>query len=347
MAQEHSSTNARTFKHLSDAERGELFAYQTIGLSMREIARKMNRNVSTISRELKRGMVQQMNSQRNYYTKYYPDAGSRIYKENRENCGAHSCAMKAWEFLRFAEKKILEDKWSPDAVVGYAKTNPKYKETYIPCTKTVYNLIDEGKLSVINLDLAMKTRRSTKKKHSRKNKRILGQSIEERDPAIDNREEFGHWEIDTVIGKKTNDEALLTLIERKTRKEFICRLPGKNAPSVEEALKKLFEQYKGSVSNVFKSITTDNGSEFSDLGTLGEQEDIAVYFSHPYASYERGTNERHNGMIRRFIKKGQPIHTYSDEKLSNVETWMNELPRKILGYQTPNQAFASCVSEVA
>lgn len=344
MAQKHSTTDTRSFKHLSDVERGELFAFQSMGLSMRKIALKMDRDVSTISRELKRGSVQQRNNQMKYYTKYFPDTGSRVYKENRENCGAPSSDIKAWEFLRFAEEKILKEKWSPDAIVGFAKTSPKFKDTYIPCTKTIYNLIDEGKLSVINLDLAMKTRRSTKKKQSRKNKRIFGKSIEERDPAIDTREEFGHWEIDTVIGKKTKDEALLTLIERKTRKEFIFRLPGKNAPSVEEALKALIETYKGSVPNVFKSITADNGSEFSDLGALGKQEGIAVYFAHPYSSYERGTNERHNGMIRRFIKKGQPIHSYSDDLLTQVETWMNELPRKILGYQTPNQAFASFVS---
>jgi len=347
MTQEHSNTQKRSFKHLSDVERGELSAYQSIGLSQREIARRMNRNVSTISRELKRGTVQQLDTRRKPYLKYFPDVGSRVYKENRQHCGAHSCVMKAWRFLRFAEKKIFKDKWSPDVIVGYAKTNPAFTDTYIPCTKTLYNLIDEGKLSVINLDLAMKMRRSTKKKTSRKNKRILGQSIEERDPAIDTREEFGHWEIDTVIGKKTNDEALLTLTERKTRKEIIFRLPGKNAQSVEEALKKVFEQFKGTLSNVFKSITADNGAEFSELAALGGKENISVYFSHPYASYERGTNERHNGLIRRFIKKGMPIHTYSDATLNNVETWMNELPRKILDYQTPNQAFASFVSLAA
>ena len=152
----------------------------------------------------------------------------------------------------------------PDVVVGYSKTIPAFSDTYIPCTKTVYNLIDEGKLTVFNLDLAMKTRRSTKKKVSRKNKRILGQSIEERDPAIQTREEFGHWEIDTVIGRKTNDEALLTLIERKTRKEFIFRISGKNAPSVEGAMKMVFEQYKETLSDVFKSTTADNGAEFSE-----------------------------------------------------------------------------------
>jgi IS30 family transposase len=128
-------------------------------------------------------------------------------------------------------------------------------------------------------------------------------------PSVETREEFGHWEIDTVIGKKSNDEALLTLIERKTRKELIVRLAGKDAGSVELGLKKLFGPYDGQLSHVFKTITADNGSEFSTLEQCGKKGGFSVYFSHPYSSFERGTNERHNGLIRRVIKKGQPIHS--------------------------------------
>lgn len=347
MVQKQSNTNGRTFKHLSDTERGELSAYHATGLSLREISRRMQRNVSTLSRELKRGAVTQIDTHRKPFTKYFPDVGARVYQENRRHCGAPSCVMKAWSFLRYAEEKILKNHWSPDAVVGHARMNSEFEGTYMPCTKTLYNLIDEGKLSVINLDLAMKTRRSTKKKAVKKNQRILGQSIEKRDPVIETREEFGHWEIDTVIGKKSHDEALLTLVERQTRKELMVRIPGKNASSVQDALKTLMAPYEGRLSTVFKSITADNGSEFSELGTFGQEREISVYYTHPYTSSERGTNERHNGMIRRFIKKGQPIHRYSDALLEDVETWMNELPRKILGYQTPNQAFARSLSLAA
>ncbi|WP_257347665.1 IS30 family transposase, partial [Pseudalkalibacillus decolorationis] len=196
-------TKARSFKHLSDSERGEISAYLKLGLSLREIAKRTNRDVSTISRERKRGSVTQLDTNRKPSINYFSDTGARVYKENRQHCGAQSIVMKAWEFLQFAGKKILEDKWSPDAIVGYAKRATTFNNTYIPSTKTIYNLIDQGKLSVRNLDLAMKMRRSTKKKPSRKNKRILGQSIEERCDSVESREEFGHWEIDTVIGKKS------------------------------------------------------------------------------------------------------------------------------------------------
>lgn len=93
------------------------------------------------------------------------------------------------------------------------------------------------------------------------------------------------------------------------------------------------------VRNVFRTITADNGSEFSNLSEQGEGLQIDVYFCPPYASWEHGSNERHNGPIRRFIKKGQPIHSYTDEQIDDVENWMNTLPQKILEYQTPMEKF--------
>ncbi|MGD6969457.1 IS30 family transposase, partial [Rossellomorea vietnamensis] len=327
-------------------ERGEIHGYLKMDLSLREIARRTGRNVSTISREKRRGTVTQLDTHRKPFKKYFPDVGARVYKENRQNCGTPTVFMKSWEFILYAEKKLLEDKWAPDSIVGHAKKTNSVKGSYIPSTKTLYNWIDAGMLSVRNIDLAMKLRRSTKKKRLRRPKRTFGQSIEERCESIESREEFGHWEIDTVIGQKSKDEALLTLIERKTRKELMMRIPSKTASSVHDGLKRLFSPFENRLSDVFKSITADNGSEFSELGQLHENKGISVYFSHPYASYERGTNERHNGMIRRFIKKGQPIHEYTDQKLQEVEAWMNEMPRKILEYDTPNEQFARCVELV-
>src|SRR5699024_8451343 len=130
MTKTHSNTKERTFTHLTEIERGQIAAYIDEGLSLREIGRRMERNVSTISRELERGKVQQIDTFRKPYTKYFPDAGARVYEDNRLNCGAHSTVMEAWEFIEFAEKKIKEENWSPDAVVGYAKKNELFK--YVP-----------------------------------------------------------------------------------------------------------------------------------------------------------------------------------------------------------------------
>src|SRR5699024_11869601 len=108
---------------------------------------------------------------------------------NRLNCGAHSSVMVEWDFIEYAEKKIKEEDWSPDAVVGYAKRNELSE--YDPSTKALYNWIDEGKLSIINLDLPLKLRRFTKRRSARKQKKVLGMSIEERAEIKDKREDFG------------------------------------------------------------------------------------------------------------------------------------------------------------
>jgi len=229
-------------------------------------------------------------------------------------------------------------------VVGRAKKEGEYD--CIPSTKTLYNWIDQGKMNVINMDLPLKLSRKTKSTKSRKHKKVLGTSIEDRPDHIENREEFGHWEIDTVLGHKSKDDALLTLVERKTRNKIIKRIESKDIPSVHKALNDIFAEYQ-EISNVFKSITSDNGAEFSELATLEEERQINVYFAHPYASWERGSNERHNGLIRRFIKKGQPIHSYTDETIADVENWMNTLPRKILEYETPEEMFEMFVNYVA
>lgn len=344
MTQPNSNTKKRTFTHLTEIERGQIAAYLDEDLPLREIARRIGRDVGTISREKNRGTVQQIDTFRKPYTKYFPDVGARVYEENRKNCGGHSTVMAAWEFIQFAEDKILVDNWSPDAVVGYAKRHDLFD--YVPNTKTLYNWIDEGKLSVINMDLAMKLRRSTKKAKSAENKKVLGTSIEERPKSIETREEFGHWEIDTVLGHKSKDNALLTLVERKTRMEIIRRIPSKDASAVTTALNGIFSEYPN-LHDTFKSITSDNGAEFSELADQGEESQIDVYFAHPYASWERGSNERHNGLIRRFIKKGQPIHAYTDERIEEVENWMNTMPRKILNYQTPEEVFTKFISCVA
>jgi len=208
------------------------------------------------------------------------------------------------------------------------------------CTKTLYNYVEQGLLPIRNIDLPLKVRRKTRSSGIRRNKRILGTSIEERPCQVNDRTEFGHWEIDTVIGRKTKGEAvLLTLTERKTREEVIRKLPEKSAEAVMDSLQNLARTAGDLFPVVFKSITADNGSEFSDLALLEECLGPKVYFAHPYRSGERGTNEVHNGLIRRFIPKGKSLSDYSTSSLERIQQWCNSLHRKVLGYQTPHEAF--------
>lgn len=204
------------------------------------------------------------------------------------------------------------------------------------CTKTLYNYIDAGLVKIANIDLPLKVKRSPKKKRVRQHKKLIGTSIEERPERVNNRSEFGHWE----IGKKSkSDDVLLTITERKTRKEIIRPIPDREAETVLNELKALVNDTGDTFSKVFKSFTADNGSEFAELSSIEQIADCKVYFAHPYTSSERGTNERHNGLIRRFIPKCKAISQYSVEAIKKVQEWCNTLPRKILNYLTPNEAF--------
>ena len=194
-----------------------------------------------------------------------------------------------------------------------------------------------------NMDLLEKLSRKIKSSPTglRPNKRILGRSIENRPKEIEERNTFGHWEIDTVVGNKTKSDAvLLTLAERQTRFEVILKLGGKDAKSVDQVVRELRERAGEEFSRLFKTVTSDNGSEFSGLHEA--LQDVSdVYFSHPYASWERGTSENQHKLIRRFIPKGNPISDVSKEQILRIQRWMNDYPRKILNYETPHDCFVN------
>ena len=165
----------------------------------------------------------------------------------------------------------------------------------------MYNYVEQGLITIKNYDLPEKLKRNTKFHHVRKNKKKLERSIEERPKEIDQRNEFGHWECDLVLGHKTkDDQVLLTLSERMSREFLIIRIPDKTSASVMQAFKMLQKQYSEHWNDICKTITTDNGSEFADLANLEEVSKILVYYAHPYTSCNKGTVERHNGLIRRF-----------------------------------------------
>ena len=195
-------------------------------------------------------------------------------------------------------------------------------------------------LNIHNYDLPEKLKRNTKIHRIRKNKKKLGRSIEQRLQEVNKRDVFGHWECDLVLGHKTkDDEVLLTLSERMSREFLIIKIPDKTAASVMNAFKSLRKQYSEHWNDIFKTITTDNGSEFADLSQLEDISKSLVYYAHPYTSCDKGTVERHNGLIRRFIPKGDYIHNYSLQQIIDIETWCNSLPRKILAYHTPDEIF--------
>nr|WP_311376633.1 IS30 family transposase [Anaerococcus lactolyticus] len=196
--------------------------------------------------------------------KYFADLNRIIYLENRKSCGRKPKFLTCEKFLNWVDKKILEENWSVDACVGYAKRNKLFNDNEIPSVKSMYNWIDKGLMKAKNIDLELKLKRKTNKnsKKNRKNKMALGESIETRPKEIETREEFGDWEMDTVIGsEKKTDPVIITLTERKTRYELIIKIDSKTNKTVKEGLSFLKEtnQLK---EQVFKTITSDNGLEF-------------------------------------------------------------------------------------
>ena len=329
------TTSPRKFKHLTPYERGKISALLKEGFSPTQIAKKLGRHRSTIYREIKRGTTTQLRTDLTTYNAYFPETGQAVYEKNRSFCGRKSKVLKVESFLQYAEQKILQDKWSPDAVVGTARREKLFDPSSMVCTKTLYNYIDRCLLKVRNIDLFVKTRRKPKKEAPRNHKRLYGKSISECPESIEKREEFGHWEIDTVLGKRSNNNVLLTLTERKTRYHLLLPLPAKTAEAVDEALRQLKNLFGSLFSLVVKSITSDNGTEFANLSSHG----IEVYYAPPYSAWERATNERHNGLIRRLIPKGTVIKELLPSQIERVQNWCNTLPRKILGYYKPAELF--------
>ena len=180
------------------------------------------------------------------------------------------------------------------------------------------------------------------------NKKKLGRSIEERSQEIESRKEFGYWECELVLGAKTrDDQVLFTLAERKSH-EFLIVVPiaDKTSACVMAAMKQIQEVYSEHFREIFKTIMTDNGSEFADLTELEKMADTLVYYAHPYTSCDKGTVKRHNGLIRRFIPKGKRIADFTSQQIAEVKIWCNCLPRKILGYRTPDEIFEEELDQI-
>ena len=335
--------NEKKGKHLNSAERETVERMLRKGASKIEITKALYRDKSTIRREIKRGSV--MQRKRNPYESkradhqeyieyevYYADVGQRRYDENRSRCGAKNKVIQCAELVAFVEEKVLSPaKWSPDAAIGYAKANKMF-ETMIS-TKTFYNWIEDGLVKVKNIDLLLKVRRRPSRPRQERKKK-LGKSIDERPKEVDSREEFGNWEGDGIVGKDQKGH-LISLVERKLGIGMLFNVGDRKEDKVVLIIDRLEKQFGGAFGSIFKTITFDNGSEFSRSDQMEKGNRTQIYYAHPYSSWERGTNENWNGIVRRFIPKGSSFYGLTDEDLARITHYINTLPRKRFGYKSP------------
>lgn len=265
-------------KHLSYEERVFIQICRKDKRSMRSIARELGCSPQTISNEIKRDTV-------GFYhgsvKRYKAKAGQEAYQKHRLNSGHKFKYLTHKPFIDYVKEHFFKDNWSLDTCWGRATATDLFTSQDVICTRTLYNYVDKGLIGIKNADLPEKLKRNTKIKRVRLNKKKLGRSIDERPKEIDKRTRFGDWEYDLVLGHKTkDDDVLLTLCERMSREFLIIRIPDKTATSVMQAFKKLHNLFNEHWNEIFKTITTDNGSEFADLSNLEEVSKTFVYYAH-------------------------------------------------------------------
>ncbi len=336
-------------KDLTLTQRRKIEDWLAIGATKRQIAEKLGVCLATVYNELKRGECEQRHKLYDIYGDFKGYKVTKIYSADKAECNyrqnqsAHGAPLKIgndFELVREIERRVINDKISPCAALGRIKREKACK-TIISKT-TLYRYIRAGYIftRITMQDVKLKPKRYQKATVKRAPK---GTSIEQRPVEITARNTFGHWEMDCVIGKQGTKETILAFTERLTRYEIVYKMPDHKAATVVRFVNKLEKRFGKDFRKLFKSITVDNGVEFSDFKGLEKSiyggKRTSVYYCHPYTSCERGSNERLNREIRRLIPKGTDLSKISDKRIQAVEKWVNAYPREIFGYATSAEMF--------
>ena len=324
-------------QHLQREEQGTIQRLSRMGWSLLQIADQVNCSASTVLNEVRRGTPPRTGS-RGRAPGYSAKRGQAVYHANRYSCHKPHKADSCSAFIGWVVQQVRQHHWSLDACVGYARLHRLFKNEVVS-TKTLYNELWAGRLplSIFEVPDALKRRHTNGM--SRISKRPKGRSIEDRPATVNARSELGHWEADTVVGLRNGKESVVfTLVERVTDNYVAIRISSKTSEAVQAAMQTLNDEYGDRFSDVFKTITTDNGSEFENFAQT-EKWGTEIYFAHPYSSWERPVNERHNGLLRAFIPKGISIEKYSPAQVLSFADELNGRPRRRLGYRTPEELF--------
>jgi IS30 family transposase len=310
------------YMHLTQKERDKLAALHHRGYSLRDMGKILGRSASTLSRELHR------NRARNIY--YAHHAQQRADKRSQTS---HKRMRLKSRLLRYEVEQMLVRGWSPELISGRIRRSRK-DLPYI-CPEAIYQWIYMERPDLVE-SLVRSHPKRWPKHYSRRRRSLIPRrvSIQERPAAASNRQEPGHWETDLVVG--ASSAALQVLVERQTRYSCLRKVPQKTASASRAALTRMLEPLPAPLR---KSITYDNGTENVEHTVLNEDFGMRSYFCEPYHSWEKGTVENTNGLIRRFIPKRAKLETIPNSRIQQIEHWLNDRPRKCLEFKTPREAF--------
>ena len=311
------------YKHLNLVQRSEISVLKASGKKQKDIAAYVGCSVATVSRELSRNKTKT--------GVYNPKTAQELANERKERLGRKRVFNQ--QKKSFVIHAIKEDNWSAEQIVGYCRENniPMVGKT------TIYEFIHQDKKK--GGDLYTYTRHKLKHRnrelYNYKEKIADKKSIDERPAIVSQKTEFGHWEIDLIVGAG-NKGAILTLVEMTTKMLFMRKLKeGKKAKSLADELIDMTLPYK----NYIKTITADNGNEFSDFKRIEKKLNLQFFFAHPYSSWERGLSEHTNGLVRQYIPKNTDFKDITDKEIREYQYKINNRPRKVLDFQKPKDLF--------
>lgn len=311
---------------------------------MKLLAKRVNTCLSNLYKIINDGMTTILTSRYEWRNEF---SGTKAFYKRQNFIPNNIKFNQVTPFLKLivTEYKKKHGLESIETIINDLKTNKpeKLMGLQLVSLKTVYNYINKGLLPIKRIDLPIAAKRKKCVSNQKSNK-TKGTSIELRPSFINDRSEFGHWEGDTVVGTKEKDATILTLLERKTRKYIAIKIKDRTADSVCNAFNKLEDLYGDRFKKIFKSITFDNGPEFSKYREIEQRSNSSekrttVYFAHPYSSWERGSNERHNRFLRFFIKKGTPISNYSQKFINQAVKVINSISKKVLNYKSSESLY--------
>lgn len=324
----------RKFKQLTYHDRLNIEIMMKKKYSKKEIAEFVGCDLSTIYRELKRGAYTRRNSDYTEIVAYSADVGQK-YNETREK--NKSVGVDISDSMSEYIRTSIRKKWSVRALVGYAETHNIPIKSY----STIYSYIKRGLIVGVGKKAIHKHKSKYKRVHFQKQYKLYP-SISLRPVEVNSRSAVGHWELDTVVGKRNGiKETLLVLTERKTRFEIVRKMPDRTSCSVVECLKDIITS---ATKKIFHSITCDNGVEFSDYMNLSKF--AAFYYCHAYSSWERGSNENANRLIRKIYPKGSSFDKLTSKDIYNLQKYINEYPRSIFNYSNAETMFKNEIDKI-